>query len=169
MYTTFRFRGHDYNPSHFDEIQRLIRRKLSVKLCESWGWRQPNGHTRDMVCRSFILALHRAGHITLPEKRCSPNNPIVNRHSSAYPKVNETPLSAQVDRRQGAEIELLRDKERLRLYDSLVEHHHYLGYSQPVGSQIKYLIHLDGRTVGAISFSSPLHKHWQHKLFYEEI
>ena len=162
METTFRFRGHDYNSSHFDEIQRLIdanpklsRRKLSVKLCESWGWRQPNGHTRDMVCRSFMLALHRAGHITLPEKRCSPNNPIANRQRPDYPKMDESPLSGQLDRRQGVDIELLRDKDRLQLHDSLVEHHHYLAYSQPVGHQIKYLIHLDGRTVGAISFSSP--------------
>jgi hypothetical protein len=58
-------------------IQQLIdqnptdsRRRLSVKLC------QANGAFRDMVCRGLMLALHRAGHIRLPAKKMTPNNPL---------------------------------------------------------------------------------------------
>ena len=42
------------------------RRTLSKKLCEAWQWKQTNGALRDMVCRSLLLVLDRAGHITLP-------------------------------------------------------------------------------------------------------
>ena len=52
----------------------LSRRRLSVKVCEAWQWVQPNGQPRDMVCRSLMLALHRAGHLELPAKRQSPPN-----------------------------------------------------------------------------------------------
>ena len=55
------------------------RRALSVKLCKAWNWVQKNGALRDMVCRGFMLELHRAGYIELPAKRRRPNNPLVNR------------------------------------------------------------------------------------------
>lgn len=42
------------------------RRTLSLRVCAAWGWVQPNGHPRDAVCRGLLLALHRAGQITLP-------------------------------------------------------------------------------------------------------
>lgn len=45
------------------------RRALSLELCAAWDWVQANGHPRDMVCRGLLLALHRAGHITLPPPR----------------------------------------------------------------------------------------------------
>jgi len=38
---------------------------------------QPNGQPRDMVARSLMLELHRAGHIELPAKRMSPSNNAV--------------------------------------------------------------------------------------------
>ena len=58
----------------------LSRRRLSVKVCEAWHWVQPNGQPRDMVCRSLMLALHRAGQIALPAKRhAPPNNAIAHR------------------------------------------------------------------------------------------
>ena len=45
------------------------RRALSIKLCEAWGWIQANGALRDVVCRSMMLMLHRAGRIELPPVR----------------------------------------------------------------------------------------------------
>ena len=31
------------------------------------------------------------------------------------------------------------------LFNSLIEHHHYLGYEQPVGEHLKYLVWAQGR------------------------
>ena len=39
------------------------RRALSKKLCEAWNWVQLNGQVRDMICRDFMLQLHRTGYI----------------------------------------------------------------------------------------------------------
>ena len=57
----------------------LSRRALSQKLCEAWDWRQPNGHLRDMVCRSLMLKLHREGLIELPPPRRQNPNPLARR------------------------------------------------------------------------------------------
>jgi hypothetical protein len=42
---------------------------LSVKLCEAWQIKQPNGMLRDMVCRSMLLMRERAGATQLPPAR----------------------------------------------------------------------------------------------------
>jgi len=69
----FAYRGRQVSTADIEFIRRLIaehprlsRRRLSAKLCQAWNWVQPNGRARDMVARSLMLALHRAGHIELP-------------------------------------------------------------------------------------------------------
>jgi len=79
-------RGRNITQDDIDFIRELIaahpgasRRRLSALLCEAWGWRQANGCLRDMVCRSLMLELHRAGLIELPAKVRSPSNPLTQR------------------------------------------------------------------------------------------
>src|SRR5438270_6452644 len=81
MDSVIRFRGRNYGRAEIELIRQLIaahpglsRRRLSAQLCQAWNWVQPNGQPRDMVARSLMLELHRAGHIKLPAKRVSPPN-----------------------------------------------------------------------------------------------
>ena len=74
----------------------LSRRRLSVKVCEAWQWVQPNGQPRDMVCRSLMLALHRAGHIQLPPQRYIPPNSLANRLKPAPVVIDTMPWSLMV-------------------------------------------------------------------------
>jgi hypothetical protein len=76
METVLSYRGRKVTDSDVSFIRQLIadnpassRRALSQKLCEAWNWRQANGALREMVCRSLMLMLHRAGHIELPPVR----------------------------------------------------------------------------------------------------
>ena len=69
------------------------RRGLSVKLCKALNWVQPNGTLKDMVCRGYMLELHRAGYISLPAKKCSPPNPFVDRQKPAEIDVDQKPLA----------------------------------------------------------------------------
>jgi len=41
-----------------------------------------------------------------------------------------------------------------RLWNSLLEEHHYLGYEQPVGEHLKYLVLGQGRPVACLAWSS---------------
>ena len=45
------------------------------------------------------------------------------------------------------------------LFNSLLEHHHYLGYTQPVGEHLKYLVYAQGRPVACLAWcSAPRHR-----------
>ena len=104
METVFKYRGRHLTAREVAFIRELIadhptasRRGLSKELCQVWNWVQPNGALRDLVCRSLMLELHRAG---------------------------------------------------------LIEEHHYLGYTQPVGEHLKFLVLSHERPVACFVFSS---------------
>ena len=133
----------------------LSRRRLSVKVCEAWQWVQPNGQPRDMVCRSLMLALHRAGHINLPDKRYSPpNNAIAPRRVSAVESYDATPIEGPLAALGPLEIRLVRRAEGEKLFAHLLSCHHYLGYSRPVGEHLKYLVMAGERPIACLGWNS---------------
>lgn len=120
---------------------RASRRKLSVLVCQAWDWRQANGAWRDMVCRSLMLALHRAGHIELPPKKFSPPNPLAQRAKPATDfRLDQSPLRDPLRALQPLVIRQVRRTGEENLFNGLIERFHYLGYTQPVGEQLKYLV-----------------------------
>ena len=40
------------------------------------------------------------------------------------------------------------------LFNALIDTYHYLGYTQPVGEHLKYLVFADGRPVACLAWSS---------------
>jgi len=133
----------------------LSRRRLSVRICAAWQWVQPNGQPRDMVCRSLLLALHRAGHLELPAKRQSPpNNAIRHRRVASVPPYDTTPLEGTLASLGPLTIRLVRRAEGEALFAHLLSRHHYLGYSRPVGAHLKYLVWAGARPVACLGWSS---------------
>ena len=132
----------------------LSRRRLSAKLCEVWQWKQANGVLRDMVCRGLLLMLHRAGAIELPAVRQIPLNPFVRRQQPLVVPVDRTPLTGQLSQIQPIELRQVRRTAEEPLFNSLIEHHHYLGYEQPVGEHLKYVVWAHGRPIACLAWSS---------------
>jgi Domain of unknown function (DUF4338) len=132
------------------------RRALSKKLCEVWNWVQPNGVLRDMVCRGLMLELHRAGYIQLPPVRYIPPNPLQRRSKPAAPTsvLDTTPLEASLAEIRPLEFRQVRRSGEEPLFNSLLEQHHYLGYQQPVGEHLKYLVYACGRPLACLAWSS---------------
>jgi uncharacterized protein DUF4338 len=162
MPVEFTYRGQTVNGAGIHFIQQLIaenprlsRRRLSTKLCLAWNWVQANGHPRDMVCRGLLLGMHRAGLIELPAKRMSPPNPLARRAlppplgGQSWDRV-ECPLSGlgQIEIRQ------VRRTAEEKLFGSLMQAHHYLGYTQPVGEHLKYVYYARGKPVACTAWSS---------------
>ena len=130
------------------------RRALSTKLCELWNWVQPNGAPRDMVCRSMMLALHRAGHIELPPVRQVPPNPLARRRKPAPVDVDRRPIRTTLQGLGPLVIRQVRRTDEEPLVNGLIEMHHYLGYTQPVGEQLKHLVCAGDRPVACFTWSS---------------
>jgi len=142
-------------------IQRLIaehprasRRALSQQLCEACGWKQANGAPRDMVCRGLLLMLHRAGQIVLPPVRYTPPNPLVRRERPAPVLIDTTPLDGRLSQLGRLDFQQVRRSGDEPLFNSLIEQHHYLGYEQPVGEHLKYLVWAQGRPIACLAWSS---------------
>ncbi len=132
----------------------LSRRKLSAKLCEAWQWKQANGALCDMVCRGLLLMLDRAGEIELPAVRQRPPNPFVRRQRPQPVAVDTTPLTGMLRQIQPIELQPVRRTAEEPLFNSLIEHHHYLGYEQPVGEHLKYLVWAQQRPIACLAWSS---------------
>lgn len=131
------------------------RRKLSRLVCEAWDWRQANGTPRDMVCRGLMLALHRAGHIELPPPKTRPRNPLADRRRpSVDVQLDESPLRVGLGELRPLAFRQVRRTTEERLFNGLIERYHYLGYSQPVGEHLKYLIYAGERPVACAGWSS---------------
>jgi hypothetical protein len=160
--TAFRYRGHDYSAAEVESIRQVIaahpglsRRRLSAELCAAWNWVQANGQPRDMVARGLMLALHRAGQITLPAKRaCPPNNAVAHRAPARQWPETVRPLECELAQLGAPEIRQVRRTAEEGLFDGLLQAHHYLGYSRPVGEHLKYLVYARSQPVACLAWSS---------------
>ena len=130
------------------------RLSLSKKLCQAWNWVQANGALRDMVCRGMMLMLHRAGLIELPPVRWVTRNPMVERNRPALVEVDQTALRASFAELGPLEVRQVRRTPEEALFNSLLQHHHYLGYTQPVGEQMKYMVFAGERPIACMAWSS---------------
>ena len=141
------YRGRSITGEQIAFIRRLIsdrpelsRWKLSRELCEAWQWKQANGALRDMVCRGLLFMLHRAGEIELPPVRRVVRNRIAERARPARVELEDRPLRGSLGELQPVEFAQVRRSPEEALFNSLIEQHHYLGYEQPVGEHLKYLV-----------------------------
>ena len=162
MAETWRYRGQEIGSEQIVFLREFIRThpdssrwKLSRQLCEALGWKQANGALRDMVCRGLLLMLERAGEIELPPVRrqirgqCRTGRPRpeamrIDTALLAMPLKELGPIQIQPVRRTADEP----------LFNSLMEHHHYLAYEQPVGEHLKYLAWAHGRPIACLAWSS---------------
>jgi hypothetical protein len=130
------------------------RRRLSAILCEAWQWKQANGALCDMICRGLLLMLHRAGEIELPAVRQTSLNPFVRRQRPQPPLIDRAPVSGSLRQLGPIELAQVRRTAQEPLFNGLIEHHHYLGYEQPVGEHLKYLVSVQRRPIACMAWSS---------------
>ncbi|WP_205736027.1 Druantia anti-phage system protein DruA [Acidiferrobacter sp. SPIII_3] len=166
MEILLRYRGRAVTTTDAHFIRALIaahpeqsRRALSATLCQAWDWRQENGALRAMVCRGLMLALAREGHITLPPVRRTPPNPLgvrarLARGAPAPLAIDTTPLTGSLRALGALTLVSVRRTPAEALFKSLMEAHHYLGYTQPVGEHVKCMVYAGTRPVALGAWSS---------------
>ena len=126
---------------------------ISKVLCLQWQWYQPSGRLKDMACREILLTLKRKGLITLPEPLRNANN---HKRNKNIPKisVDQTPLQKPLCQQPPVEVTMVRGTQAESFYNSLVHHHHYLGYRQIVGNHLKYIAYIGDRPVACLGWGS---------------
>jgi len=161
MKETWKYRGRLVTDAEVAFIRQLIaahptlsRHALSRRLCEAWNWVQANGALRDMVCRGLMLALHRAGRIELPAPRRKVVNPLAQRAVPTGVEMDRSPIRLDLSSLGPLRFEQVRRTRHEPLLNSLIQQHHYLGYTQPVGEHLKYLVWAGERPIACLAWSS---------------
>ena len=161
MEVKLKHRGREITDADLAFIRTLIarhpaasRRALSKLLCEAWNWRQANGELRDMVCRGLMLQLHRAGLIILPPVRQRPRNNIVERRRLREVPVDTSALRSALSEIRPLEFRQVRRSSDEKTFNFLLQQYHYLGYTQPVGEHLKYLVCFSDRPIACFAWSS---------------
>ena len=160
-----RYRGKTYTPREIDEIREIIiaypdksRRFISEEICRRWGWRQPNGVLKDMICRALLLQLEARGFIELPPRRQNPANPLSRPAQPELVEVEQTPLVGKLSDLKPIQLLAVRWSPLEKIYKSLLAQFHYLGYKRPVGEHLEYLALSQGRPVACLGWcSAPRH------------
>lgn len=142
-------------------IKRLIaenpdmgRSRLSVILCEMWGWRGLNGKTKDMSCRDLLRALDKAGKIVLPKPQ------RISHRAGALRKIehlthDETPIAGSLKDLRPLRVEAVSSKDDLVQFKSYIDQYHYLGFDRYVGEHSAYMVHSrDGVALSCLLFGS---------------
>jgi hypothetical protein len=160
-----RYRGRGFTVREIDEIKEIIathpdksRWFLSREICRRWGWSQPNGVLKDMVCRGLLLRLATAGLIQLPPCRQKTPYLLAHRKKPVLVQIDQTPLQGSLSELKPIELIQVRRTPWEDLYRGLMEQHHYLGYTRPVGEHWEYMAFSQGRVLACLGFcSAPRH------------
>jgi hypothetical protein len=129
------------------------RSHLSNRLCELWDWRQANGRYRQIACRELLRRLQSKGLIQLPAPLCAARRAGY-RNTTRLPELWDTvaldgPLA---EFRSQLTLDLVRAPAHARVFAGLIGAYHYLGYQQPTGAQLKYLVWHADRPIACLSF-----------------
>ncbi len=157
----FTYRNRQIKSQDITYIRQLIdknpgysRYALSREICRSWNWTQINGQLKDMICRGLLLHLERQGHLVLPARKYTPPNPLLHRKKPENIPVDTNPVAIPLKQIIPLTIQQVRRTVHEKLFNSLIEQYHYLGYSQPVGEHLKYIAYLKDRPIACFAFSS---------------
>jgi len=152
--------GREFTDAELAGIRQLLaedpmmtRWALSRLVCETLGWRKPDGGLKDMSCRVALLRMQDDGLVLLPPPRRKNGNGKrhVHRTQQADP---QPPLSTPVDEFVDLRLELVADKRDSLLWNEYIDRYHYLGYQPLPGAQLRYFAHAEGRILALLGFGA---------------
>jgi len=135
---------------------KLSRHELAKTICEGLSWVAPNGRYKIESCKQLLEKLEAQNEINLPEKRNtqphSHGQVICGEHTGAEPEI-----TGNVSDVAPIELESVRKREDIRLWNEYVERYHILGYKRPFGAHQRYFIRSgapERRRLGCMLFSA---------------
>ncbi len=152
--------GREFTDTELAGIRRLLveapkttRWALSRLLCETLGWRKPDGGLKDMSCRVALLRMQEHGLLLLPPP-CRKNG-NGKRHVRRTPHAEPQPLiCTPVGDMRDLRLEIVAGKRDSLLWNEYVDRYHYLGYQPLPGAQMRYFARAEGRILALLGFGA---------------
>jgi Domain of unknown function (DUF4338) len=156
-----RYCGRDLSATDLAHIRQLLERKpslnrveLSRRVCQDLGWRNHLGQPKEMSCRVALLRLQKDGLIQLPKPLTKNGNGRVRPVLTSASQPRE-PVRQPVRSLAPLQFQSVQTPAASRLWNELIQRHHYLGYGPLNGAQMRYLIWSgDGQLLAALGFGA---------------
>lgn len=160
-------RGKSIGTRELDVIRQITEERylrgrtfISVGVCQSLNWLQPNGNPQDVACREILRRLESLGLVHLPTAKTLTPNQI--RAMSPCPQSawdKELPfvqekLEGSLGDFPAVRLTPIEGRSQAKLWANLMVRYHYLGYRWSVGRSLKYFIHLGSTLAGAMGWGS---------------
>lgn len=140
-----------------DMFPKLSRKELAKTICENLDWVTPNGQYKIDSCQKLLEKFEAQGYISLPAKQ--ENKIHDNRDRISFgPRTEAGQLvEGQITDFEPIDLEPVRNRADIRLWNEYVHRYHALGYKRPFGAHQRYfIISKDNREhrLGCLLFSA---------------
>jgi len=135
---------------------KLSRAELANTICENLEWVTPAGQYKIASCQQLFKKLEEKRLITLPNKqedKIHDNRDKI--EFSAWTDFAQL-IKGSVEDFEPIELEPVRGREEIRLWNEYVHRYHTLGYKRPFGAHQRYFITLEAREkpLGCLLFAA---------------
>ena len=133
--------------------RKLNRVQLSRVVCDEFNWLRPDGRSKEMSCRVAMLRMERDGLITLPPPQKGNGNGKNRPHLTSVSDPKEA-ISLPAGTLGKLLFRPVNTPDDSKLWNELIERHHYLGYKPLPGAQIRYLVFGNSHLLAALGFGA---------------
>ena len=119
---------------------KISRSALSRRVCEWLDWRSPSGRYREQSCRKALVALESRGLLELPAAAEVPN--LTSPSPTVPAPADIAEVSCVFEELGEVEIVLVSSRyaKSSKVWNGLMDAHHYLGSGPLCGAQLRYLV-----------------------------
>ena len=140
-------------------LQNLSRKEIALTIAEHFSWANTGKALKVNSAVTLLEGLEARGLVTLPPKR--ETKQPTKRRVKVSPASDPRPeIRCLLQELGPIELRLAESGDEERLFNELIERHHYLGYRQPVGQSLRYFIIAkgSGERLGCLLFASAILK-----------
>ena len=110
------------------------------------------------ICGVICSTRYRPTNARIKLANSAVRNPLVERARPEPVVPDNCPVRGPLQQLGSLSFEQVRRSAQEALFNSLVEQYHYLGYQQPVGEHLKYLVSSNGQAIACLAWcSAPRH------------
>jgi len=131
----------------------LSRKELAQTIAEHLQWYRASGTNKEDACIKLLEKLELQGVLQLPAKRRRSKPRVATAHLLDAQTEEQPAIVCGLKQLGAVELEVVKDKDTVMLWQQYVARYHYLGYKKPFGYTLRYFINSQRGRLGCILYS----------------